>query len=435
MRRWRPRRLLGGVASILAGSAAGQGLVFVCYPLLARLYDPSEFGLLVVFTAVVGMLGVLSTASLEAAIPLPTEEKDAAAVAWTSLVFVALMVLLTAATGWVAAAPIADLLGTPALAGLWWLVPVTVAAWGAYAVFSEWMIRDRSYGALGRRNVMQGAGQVTTQIGLGLLGVRPAGLLLGLAVGRLMGIGGLLSKGGLLRQPRPTLAAMRAALVRYRRFPLIASWSRLLNTAGLDAPLLVISAMYGDARAGLLGLTVRVVGGPAAVIGQAMYQVFTGESSARVRDPTAPLASWIRGRVVRLLAIGLVPTLVLIAFGPVIFGVVFGPEWTEAGQFGQILAVSYLAGFAITPISQTLFLLERQGRQLAWDVSRLVLTVGGVVACGVLGASMTTAVTVLAASHVASYALLYFLSINAADRADRQRKQRNQRGPGSTTTG
>jgi hypothetical protein len=53
------------VASILGGSMAGQGVVILCYPLLARLYAPSEFGLLTVFTSTIILVAVLSTAALD----------------------------------------------------------------------------------------------------------------------------------------------------------------------------------------------------------------------------------------------------------------------------------------------------------------------------------------------------------------------------------
>ena len=81
------------------------------------------------------------------------------------------MTLLVGTVGLLAAAPLADLLGVPALAQFWWLVTATVFAIGVYMVLSDWMVRERSYGALGRRNLLQGVGQVATQFGLGLAGV------------------------------------------------------------------------------------------------------------------------------------------------------------------------------------------------------------------------------------------------------------------------
>jgi O-antigen/teichoic acid export membrane protein len=407
------------VLSIVGGSAAGQGLIILSYPLLTRLYDPSEFGLFSVFVSVVFLVGTASAGLLEAAIPLPAQAREATAVAWAGLAAVALTTSVAAAVGLLLGARFAELLGVPRLAGLWWLVCLAVLVMGCYLVASEWMVRERSYGALGRRNLLQGVGQVGTQVGLGLAGVRPLGLLLGFAVGRLLAIGGLMGRTGLLRQPPPGFAAVRAAVRRYRRFPLLAMPSAVLNSAGLELPLLLVSALYGDVRAGLLGLTVRVVGAPATVIGQAVYQVFTGESGARIRRSDAGMGASVRFAALRLLGVGAVPAVVLVAAGPALFGLVFGPSWSEAGEYARLLAVAYLAQFAVSPVSSTLFLLERQGQELAWVTLRLALTAGGPAICGLVGAPITTAIAVLAVAHLVSYCVLYLLCVRAADRADR----------------
>jgi O-antigen/teichoic acid export membrane protein len=411
-------RPLRGIASIVTGSVAGQALVLLAYPLLTRLYDPAEFGLLTVFMAVVSMIAVASTGALEVAIPIPEQDRDGAAVAWAALAFVAATGLLTGAVGLVAAQPIAALLGVPQLAEYWWLVPITVVAMGTYLVLSDWMIRDRSYGALGTRNLLQGVGQAGTQLGFGLAGAGPVGLLLGLGAGRVVALGGLLSRRGLLRQPRTSLAAMRAAVRRFRRFPLVAMPSAVLNSAGLEVPLLLVAALYGDVRAGLLGLTVRVIAMPARVLGQAVYQVFSGELSAMIREAKGTVGQTVRMSVRRLLLVGAVPAAVLLAAGPALFGLVFGAEWTEAGEYARLLALAYLAQFAVAPVSGTLFLLERQHQELAWVVCRLLLTAGGPLACGLAGAPVSVAVAVLAVGHIASYLALYLLCVRAADKAD-----------------
>jgi O-antigen/teichoic acid export membrane protein len=288
------------------------------------------------------------------------------------------------------------------------------------------MVRHRRYGAIGIRNVLQGIGQTATQVGLGLMHIRPVGLLLGIGVGRLFGLGGLVSGGGLLRQPRPSLAAMRRTLHRYRRFPLLTVPSGLLNSAGLELPLLVVSALYGDARAGLLGLTIRVVGAPSMFIGEAVTQVFIGESSAAIREPNGRLAPMLRRTVGRLLMIGALPTAALFVAGPWLFGVVFGSTWTEAGDYARILALAYLAQFAVIPISPTLQLLERQGQALTWAGVRLLLTVSGPLVCGLIGAPVLVAIAGLCIGHVLSYTLLYGLSLRAARAADDQHRSRER---------
>src|SRR2546423_2094759 len=132
-----------GVMRIAAGSVAGQGVVMLSYPFLTRLYDTSEFGLLTVFTSVVSIISIVSTGTLDRAIPIPSRDRDAADVAWTALIAVTMTTALTAAVGLVAATAIADLLGVPRLAQYWWLIALTVFVVGAYFVLSVWMVRDR----------------------------------------------------------------------------------------------------------------------------------------------------------------------------------------------------------------------------------------------------------------------------------------------------
>ena len=158
---------LRGIASILGGSVAGQGVVILAYPLLTRLYTPSEFGLLTVFTSTVILVAVPLTAALDGAIPLPRDDRDAAAVAWAALLCVAATSIVTALVGLLAAEPLAALLGVPQLAQYWRLVALTVLAVGTYEVLTDWMVRGRSYGSLGLRNTLQGVGQVIAQVGWG----------------------------------------------------------------------------------------------------------------------------------------------------------------------------------------------------------------------------------------------------------------------------
>lgn len=393
------------------------------YPFLTRLYDAAEFGLLTVFTSVVTIIGAVSSAALDRAIPIPPRAEDAADVAWTALTAVLVTTALTVAVGLVVGTPLAELLGVPLLAYYWWLVALTVFVLGAYSVLSVWMVRERSYGALGRRNVLLGVGQVATQVGLGLMQVRPLGLLLGLGVGRLVGCGGLLSAGGLLRQPLPRRGALRRTLRRYRRFPLLTVPAGLLNSGGIEVPLLAVSAFYGDVCAGLLGLTVRVVAAPTMIIGQAIQQVLMGESSAAVRESQGTLASMLRYTVGRLLMVGALPAAVLIVAAPWLFGVVFGPTWTEAGEYARILALAYLLQFAVNPIAATLQLLERQGQSLAWAGARLLLTASGPVVCGLTGAPVLVAIASLAIGHVLGYAIMYGLCLRAAKASDDQHRR------------
>ena len=314
------------------------------------------------------------------------------------------------------AQPLASALSVPALAHVWWLLALTTLLVGAFQVLSSWIVREQRYNSLGLRNAAQGGGTAITQMGLGALGHGSVGLLLGQATGYAVALGGFASSRGLLRQPLPDTAGMRRVLRRYRRFPLVSTWSALLNTAGLQAPLLVISAMYGQVIVGLLGLTMRVLTAPLVLIGRSVAQAFFGEASAESRVGGVDLVGRIRATCWALLAVGAIPTVALSLFGPRLFGLIFGQPWSEAGHYAQLLAAGFLAQLVVSPVSQTLLLLERQAAQLAWDAARLAMTVAVPTVCASLGASADISIGALSAALVVTYLALLWTCLRSAGR-------------------
>lgn len=399
---------------MLLGSALGQVLAVALSPVLTRLFSPTDFGTFAVFAAVTGTLGIVASLRLDAAVPLPRTAAEAAAVAWSG-VCAALAIAGCATLLWaVLGTRLAAVLGAPSLGPVAWLIGLTVLLIAVNQVLSGWLVREQRYGALGIRNGAQGAGTVAAQLSLGLNGRASIGLLLGMTIGHIAAFAGLLTQRGLLRQRRPSSRQMRQAVSRYRRFPLVASWSALLNVLGQQAPLLAVSALYGAASVGLLALTMRILAGPATLLGQAVAQVFRGETSAKVRAGDDALASTIRRTASLLLMLGLLPTILIIAFGPHMFSIAFGDRWRASGDFARLLALAFLAQFVVSPVSQTLLVLERLRLQLVWDAMRLALTLAAPVVAFLAGRSVMVAVAALAGAYVVSYVALYWLCIRAA---------------------
>lgn len=424
MPRWRrvTTGASGGVLSILLGTAIGQLVVLASSPIISRLYTPHDYGVLTVFISVTSVFGTFVLFRFDAAIPLPRSDRAAAGVAWLGLATSTVLSLLIGVLAPVIAVPIARLVGSPDLATVWWLVAAATFMVAADQVLLTWMVREKRYRALAGRNALQGIGQAVGQVGLAWTSLRSVGLLVGWIIGRIAAVGGLFSRGGLFRQGVPRLRVMKRAGIRYRRFPLVASWSALLNSLGQQAPLLVISAAYGSVTVGLLGLTIRVMAAPVTLIGQAVSRVFQGEASEAVRDGHRPLHPIVTSNVKALAAISALMLAVFLIAGPWLFGVIFGSEWAQAGQFARILSVGYAAQLTVSPISQILLILEKQGLQLLWDSSRMVISVGAPLIVAAAGGSATAAVLVLSASYVVCYGALLWVCMRAATAYDSTRR-------------
>jgi O-antigen/teichoic acid export membrane protein len=67
-----------GVFVIGGGTALAQGIGIISTPVITRLYNPSDFGLLGVYSSVLTILLVLASLRYEYAIPVPKDSSKAA---------------------------------------------------------------------------------------------------------------------------------------------------------------------------------------------------------------------------------------------------------------------------------------------------------------------------------------------------------------------
>lgn len=401
------------------GTLAGQGVLLAVSPLLTRLYRPEDFATLTVFTAIATVMGSIVTLSWERAIVIPRADRQAQSVLLLGAVTVIAIGLVFTIIAAIASPSLDNLFGTAVFARFWWLLPATVVVMGMFALLSSWLVRSRRFGLLAGRNVALGLSQAVSSVVLGIVGAGPIGLLSGMGVGRAAAVIGITPWKTLRRPWRQSPARVAVVAKRYRRFPLVATWSRVLNVLGLQLPPLLIVALFGTLEAGLYALTVRVLATPIGMVADAVSQYFEGTFSALVRARSNRLSGFIMRISARMFLLGLLPGMVIAVYAPPLFGWVFGEEWSKAGVFAQIVVAFYVLQLAISPVSRALLVLERQSMQLAWDISRMVLTVASVVAPALLGGSLAIALVLLTLTQVILYLVLLIVCVRVARRAER----------------
>ncbi len=397
-----------GVVQIVLGTVLGQGLVVLISPILSRLYGPADFAVLQVFTGVVSVMAVLVTLRLELAIPLAKDDKEARSVFGAGLAATLIGSIVLGLAGWLTAPLWAHGQTLDALRAVFWIVPPTGAAIAAFQLVSAQLIRGERYRDLAVRNASQGVGTAAAQLGFGLLGMQHLGLLLGTGLGRLFGLASMRPRKRTQspdKQPVEKLAVgdLTAAVSRFRRFPLVTTWSALLNNLSRYAAFPLFAVTFGVLSTGSLAFTTRLLALPVTVIGQAVAQVYLGRGAAtqRTNPKDLPRLTWYATG--RLALLGIVPTLVVILAGPWLFGVVFGQTWVRAGDYARILALAFLAQFVTTPATHVFNIVERQGLALIADSVRLVLVLGGPLLVWQLGGSDLAGVMAYAAAIFVSY--------------------------------
>lgn len=368
-------------ASVLAGGTAlGQAVAMAAAPALTRLYTAEDFGHLQVYLSVLLFGAVIAAWRYEVAILLPAQDEVAANLLILSLGIVGLMSLIFAgAVWWVAGS---DFLPdqVKALQPCLWLMPFSVLGIGTYQALSHWSLRLKSYSQVATTKLVQTSSQAGTQLVMGgVLNSGLFGLLLGDTLGR---VSGSLNLARLAwHRSKELLQAVRVrsmwnAAVRYRSFPLLATGSVLLNTAGFALPSLILVLLYDSQVVGWFALVERVMAVPTMLVGQAISQVYMAEAAHLARTDPKALQTLFRKTLKSLLWLGAVPCVIVLIAGPMLFGFIFGDLWREAGNYARLLAVMHYVGFVAWPLIPTLNVLERQTWQLGWDIGRLILTLG-----------------------------------------------------------
>jgi O-antigen/teichoic acid export membrane protein len=404
------------VLQVAGGTATAQGMLLLASPVLTRLYTPADFGVLVVYVAILAVLVIIALLRFEYALPIPQDDGEAVDLLALCLLLVAVSTCLGSLLLHALRERILGWMGAPALAPYLWLVPVSVLGAGCYQVFNCWAIRKGGYARIARTKVTQSLTQLGVQMAVGSLVQGPLGLLVGDAVGRTNGTRTLAmldwrNDWALLR--RVTWGGMWRAATRFRRFPAIASGTALMNTCNLRVPALLLAIAFGPAVAGCFALAQRVFALPSSVIGESVAQVYFGEFAERAKAGGGGLLGLFRGTVRRMFLLGLPTMLAAMAAGWFLFPVVFGQAWREAGVFVVALAPMALAQFTAACADSSLLVLERQDLAFCREVIRTGLLLGAILVAHLLRWPPRPAIFLFGASGTLAYVVYGLITWHA----------------------
>lgn len=408
---WREwsRRFAGKVAVVAGGAAAGQLLIILASPVLTRIYTPSDFGVLVVFTAIYGTAAALFGWRYEQAALLPGDDRKAASLIAVAGFAALVGVSVLGATVWMLgdAVVVAKSLGAPGLSPFFWLIPVVIVPVYASRLAQMWATRHRRFELIAVAGLNRGVWSVATQLSLSII-PGPLGLLVGRAVGDSVGLGAIVRD--TWRHDRASflmvrLGSMIAAAREYARFPLLSTWVALLNNLGSYAPGVALAMCYGAEAAGLYAVAQRVVDLPFKLVARAISKVFIGEAAHRLRVGD----SLVRGLFGRILVIQLLigaPIMGSLAVvAPDLSVIVFGEEWRQTGEFMRALVPLFLVRFITVPVSGILTLLQLQAAQIWREALRLAMLTLPLFVAVKFGAASEVAVLTLSISGTFSYLL------------------------------
>lgn len=405
------------VLKLITGSIAAQGLGILVAPIITRLFAPEEFGVAAVFASIIGIGSVLACLRYQMAIMLPKSREEAANIVGVSILSVSIVTAISALAVLFAAERIVSLLKVRELMYYLWLVPVAIFVNGIFVALSCWTSRSKRFGRLSIAGILSSLTTNITKLVLGFAGLVSAGVLI--VSGILGSIISTLVLGRLVWRDDQGLfksavrwAKMMSGFRRYKKFPLVSTWSALLNVSSQYLPVLLLSFYFSPAVVGFFSLGRNVLSIPMNFIGGAIARVFY-QKAAEANNRPGELANVVEQVFKRLVSIGVLPILILTIVGKDLFVIVFGARWAEAGVYVQIMGVWMFFNFISSPMSTLTSVLEKQGAGLCYNGVLFVLRGVSLVVGASIG-NARTALIIYSATGTLFYIWFLFWLLTSA---------------------
>ena len=374
------------VGKLVTGTIVAQAVGICLMPIITRIFGPDIIGSATVLTSIIGVLTVVSCFLYERAIILPKEDKDAGALFLLSICILFAFSVIVTLVFLLFGDLILDFLNQEGLKSYILIVPLLTFIDGLYLCFRYWNTRRKRFGTQAVTQALQSISGSVTKLGFGVGGlVNPGSILFGQLAGQLIGtlvLGSQIVRSDLqMLRSSISLSNMKRQMKRYKKFPLIYTWSELLNSVSGSLPAFLLSVFFSSRIVGFYSLGYQILSLPLSFIGSSIGQVFFQRAAVAKHEGT--LHSLVEDVVSMLMSISFVPFAVLMATGGTLFSVVFGAEWYEAGVFAQILALWMLIVFFTNPISTLVSVLEIQEFGLKMNIIICILrfatlTIGGI---------------------------------------------------------
>lgn len=364
------------VVILISGSALSQMAVVLVTPILTRLYTPEDFGILSVYLSIMFTIAIITSFHYETAIPLPNNEEDAVNLLMLSLLFLVFNILLISALVLFFHHAIASIFQTQGLQQYLGFLPVSVLGFGFFQVFQLWLLRKENYVSITKGKMQMNLSQIISQLGLGFIAKSSGFLIAGEVIGRVIGGTGMaLSSWREIKEKRSVITREKIwqMAVRYRRFPLVSSWSSLFSGLSQHLPALFIAYALGAKAAGWYLIANRILVLPDSLLGYSVKQVYIAKSAKVIHQSFAAFVQLFWSTLKKMSIISLVIFTLITALAPVAFSLIFGDSWREAGVFVQCMSILFFMQVIVGPISSNFFLLEEQFIQACCELARLLL--------------------------------------------------------------
>jgi len=361
------------VIKLFLATGLSQFILLATSPIITRLYNPDDYGIYSLFVSSTSVISIILAGTYEQAILLPKTQKSSIALALGSILVAATTSLLLLVLLFLAySLNIFGLSKSPWIL----LLPFSSLLLLLVQIFLQLSLRIDLIQAITISRTVQSFFLALSQIIFGFFSFiwQPLVLSYFLALVASISVYFKIIPSLLFRGVRVTTIlksfTLMKFLIHFPKYMLIGQLSNVISTA---APVFILAYSYGSTSAGLYTIAARLLGLISALITSSYGDVFRSESLNQLRL-NKNCISLFQSYLFSIISITLFPLLLIAAFAPFLFGIVFGSEWHDSGQIARILVPLTATQSCATPMASLFLIARLQKLDMCWQVLRLFMS-------------------------------------------------------------
>lgn len=382
---------------------------FLFTPFVARLYTPEAYGLFAIFVSLAQNISLLATLQLTRAFTLAGSESELQALFRVTILCVVSTIAIVFVACLLCKDWILDFFNVAPVGSFLYLLPVVSFFYALVDVFRSWNVRYKYF----QRNAVN---QVVASVAARLLAILYALLMPAKNVGLI--VGDLISKfietihlgsSGALMQVKHNFInhgfgiGLRGVLTQFKNYPLFVLPSSLVTLVTTQIPLFFVTKFYDSDSAGQYSLANSMLNIPVAVLAGAIAPVFLQRVSDAYRECRDQVHLLVNQVADKLFYFGIIPILILTIYGDLIFKVVFGSMWTQAGVLAGYMGFYFLFTVINSPLLSIYRIFKRERHLLYSTLIQAIVNVAALSIGYKIFATINGSILLFSISNVAFY--------------------------------
>lgn len=369
--------MIKNILTLASGGVIAQIISVVTSPILYRIYEKSEYGILGVYMGIVSIVSIFSNMQFSNAILIEKGERESEALFFACRIINLFVSLITFLVIFIFSENISNILNAKGIENWLFMLPLSVFFGGQLDLYRVWANKLGKYTVINNSVLVQSLLTPLFSITTGFLHEGALGLLLGYIAGQVIPMIFIQNKLNKTltykyRSFINNVTYIFFLLKKYISYPKYNLPSDFVYRFSSQLPVFMLSNYASIEIVAMYNLSIRMLSLPVQLIGGAIGQVFKEEAIKEYHVKNNFIKSFTK-TISLLTPLAVISIIATQLFAPSIFGFIFGLKWIEAGTIAKAMIFMFMFKLVASPLSFSFTIKDKLRESMLWHLLILVL--------------------------------------------------------------